>query len=128
MKKYHEQDNSLCLSHFYRSLRNAFRGLKLLFKYEYNLYREITLAFFAIILGFYFSLSEGEWLALVLVIGLVIFAEITNTVSERIMDFVHPDYHLEVGKIKDLAAGAVLFTSFISLVIACIIFLPKIFS
>ena len=127
MKKYHNQNKSFSLSHILHSFQNAFRGLKLLLKYEYNLYIELLLAMFAIFLGFFLSISQNEWVSLIIVIGLVIFSELSNTVVEKIMDFIHDDYHTKVRDIKDLAAGAVLVSSFISIIVACFIFLPKIF-
>ena len=125
IKKHHQQ-KKIGFKHFIGSLRNALRGLSLLFHFEYNLYIQSTLGILAIILGFLLPISRFEWLSIIIVITLVIFAELTNTSIEKIMDFIQPDYDERVRDIKDLAAGAVLFVSFISLVVAVIIFIPKI--
>ncbi len=120
------QKNISCRNIF-NSFRNAFRGFSLLFKYEYNLYIQLTFALLVIIAGFLFKISLIEWAIQIIAIGLVIFSELVNTSIEKIMDFVYPEYSKKVKDIKDLSAGAVLFTVIISIVIACLIYLPKIF-
>ena len=125
IKKHHQQ-KKISFHHFIGSLRNALRGLSLLFHFEYNLYIQSTLGLLAIILGFLLHISRLEWVAIIIVITLVIFAELTNTSIEKIMDFVQPDYDERVRDIKDLAAGAVLFVSFVSLIVATLVFVPKI--
>jgi diacylglycerol kinase (ATP) len=125
MKQYHKQ-SGLSLKSLVQSFKNAFRGLGLLVKYEYNLYIESFLGVVAILLGFVFYISSTEWLSLIIVIGLVIFAELTNTAVEKIMDFVQPEYDERVRDIKDLVAGSVVFTVIVAVAIGCIIFIPKI--
>ena len=61
-----------------------------------------------------------------LVIGLVLVAEALNTAIEKVADFIHPEYHKKIGFIKDIAAGAPSFAAIIALIIAGIIYLPKI--
>ncbi len=109
------------------SFRNAFRGFSLLFKYEYNLYIQLIFALLVIVAGFIFKISSIEWAIQTIVIGLVIFSELINTSIEKIMDFIYPEYSEKVKDIKDLSAGAVLFTVIISIAIACFIYIPKIF-
>jgi diacylglycerol kinase len=47
-----------------------------------------------------------------------------NTVIEKIMDHLSPEYHPAVKWIKDVAAGAVLVAAVIALITGCIIFIP----
>lgn len=75
--------------------------------------------------GFLLSVSLTEWCLLLISIGMVWTAEIFNTALERLVDLVSPEYHPLAKYAKDCAAGAVLTTSLISLLIAAIIFLPK---
>jgi undecaprenol kinase len=67
-----------------------------------------------------------EWLWLLLAVFLVWIVEIINTVFENVVD-MFTDFHFHpIGKkIKDMAAGAVLMTAVFALVVAAIIFLPK---
>ncbi|MGB0925483.1 MAG: diacylglycerol kinase family protein, partial [Minisyncoccia bacterium] len=80
------------------------------------------------IAGFYYDISTTEWLFQIAFIGLVMSLEGVNTAIEKIMDLVHPEYDIRVRDIKDLAAGAVLFTVLIALTTASFIYLPKIYS
>ena len=52
-------------------------------------------------------------------------AESANTAIEKLSDFVHKDYHKDIGFIKDIAAGAPAFAAIIAIIIACIIYIPK---
>lgn len=111
---------------FFRSLKFAFRGIGFALR-ESNFKIQIVCAVFVVIAGWYFQISANEWLAVVICIGTVLCAEMLNTAIEKLADFVHPQQNEKIGQIKDLAAGAVLILSIISLIVACIIFLPKIF-
>lgn len=93
-----------------------------------NLRIQLVCALVAISFGLYFSITGGEWLALLICVGGVLSAEMMNTAIERIADFVHPQKDERIGQLKDIAAGAVLIWAIASLVVALIIFLPKIFS
>lgn len=77
------------------------------------------------IAGWYFQLSGNEWLWIVLAIGLVLVAELLNTAIELLVDLVSPEFNVKAGKVKDVAAGAVIVAAFISVIIAAIIFIPK---
>jgi len=77
------------------------------------------------IAGWYFQLSGHEWLWIILAIGLVLVAELLNTAIELLVDLVSPDFNPKAGKVKDVAAGAVIVAAFISVIIAAIIFIPK---
>jgi len=45
---------------------------------------------------------------------------------ETLVDLISPEYHLLAGRIKDIAAGSVLVSSIIAVIIGIIIFLPAI--
>ena len=108
-----------------RSMKFALKGMWLLITTEDSIKAQMSVAIFATILGFYFDISSSEWMFQSLAIGLVLVAEALNTAVEKVADFVHPDYHEKIGFIKDIAAGAPAFAAVISLVIACIIYIPK---
>ena len=79
-----------------------------------------------IIANLLLDLSSTEWAITLTCATMVVTAEVFNTVIEKLMDFVHPDRHAAVGKIKDLAAGAVFFAAGGALIVAGIIYLPKV--
>ncbi|ARV05721.1 diacylglycerol kinase [Polaribacter sp. SA4-10] len=109
-----------------RSIKFAVRGMWLLAKTEDSIKAQLFFALIAVILGFYFNISNIEWMLQSLVIGLVLTAEALNTAIEKIADFIHPDYHKKIGFIKDIAAGAPSFAAFTSLIIVGFIYIPKI--
>ena len=109
-----------------RSIKFAVKGMWLLITTEDSIKTQLTFAVIATIMGFYFHISATEWMIQCLVIGLVLVAEALNTAIEEVADFIHPDYHEKIGFIKDIAAGAPTFAAIISLIIAGIIYLPKI--
>jgi len=67
-----------------------------------------------------------EWIAVVVAFGFVIAMEIVNSAIENIADFVSPEKHEMIKKIKDLAAAAVLIAAITAFIIGLIIFVPKI--
>ena len=77
-------------------------------------------------MDFIFNISATEWLIQHLIIGLVLVAESLNTGIEKLADFVHPEYHKKIGFIKDVSAGASGIAAITSLIIAGIIYIPKI--
>jgi diacylglycerol kinase (ATP) len=109
-----------------RSLKFALRGMWLLITTEDSIKAQLFVALIATILGFYFGISNIEWMIQFLAIGLVLVAEAVNTAIEEVADFIHPEYHKKIGLIKDIAAGAPSFAAFISLIIAGFIYIPKI--
>ena len=106
----------------------AFRGIAALLKSEVHARIHLVATVAVIALGWWFEISAGEWIAVVLAIGLVWVAEALNTAIEYVADLAHPDEHPEVKKLKDLAAAAVLFASVVALVVGLIIFLPRLCS
>lgn len=86
----------------------------------------MIVALLAVGAGFYFNISTTEWLSQMIVIGLVLVAESLNTGIEKLSDFIHPDYHEKIGFIKDVSAGSAAIAALISLVVAGIIYIPKI--
>jgi len=109
-----------------RSFKFALRGVWLLITTEDSIKAQLCIALIATVMGFYFKISNIEWMFQFLIIGLVLVAEALNTAIEKVADFVHPDYHEKIGFIKDIAAGAPSFAAFTSLIIAGFIYIPKI--
>lgn len=78
-----------------------------------------------VLAGWYFHLSPNEWLWIIFTIGLVLVTELLNTAIEILVDLVSPDFNIQAGRVKDVAAGAVVIAAIISVVIGSIIFIPK---
>lgn len=105
----------------------AIKGAWLLLRHEPSIQVQFVLAILVTIAGFYFDITATEWIMQFLAIGLVMGIEGLNTAVENIADFVHPDFHVKIGRIKDVAAGAVFFAAVIAVIIGLIIYLPYIF-
>jgi len=108
------------------SFSYALNGLKVLIKNEHNARIHLAAMIFAIIAGFVLKIDTNEWLVIVIVIGLVFSMEIINSAIEQLADFVSPNYHEMIKKVKDLSAAAVLISALVSVIVAFIIFIPKI--
>jgi undecaprenol kinase/diacylglycerol kinase (ATP) len=109
-----------------RSFVFAFNGLKILIREEQNARIHAIGALGAIVLGFVLKISMHEWVAIILAIGFVITIETINSAIENLADYVSPDKHDLIKKVKDLSAGGVLLSAITALIIGLFIFLPKI--
>lgn len=108
------------------SFKYAFRGILFLIREQPNARIHLLAATLVIFAGFYFDISQNEWLAVIISIGIVFGAEAFNSAVEETINFISPEYHSKAGKIKDLAAGAVLIVSVSALIVGIIVFLPYI--
>jgi diacylglycerol kinase len=106
---------------------NAFRGMYIVFKTTRHFFIHIATALIVIVLGFYFHISNFEWIGLVFAVGFVIISEAFNTAIEIDIDLTSPEYHPYARDTKDVAAAAVLLSVFVAIIVGLIIFLPKIF-
>ena len=109
-----------------KSFGYAFAGLRVLFREEHNSWIHAFAAICVIIAGFLFRIAVYEWIAVVIVIGMVISAEILNSSLERTADFVKTERDDRKRDIKDLGAAAVLVSAIAAAIVGVIIFLPKI--
>lgn len=75
--------------------------------------------------GWFFHLAISEWLWIILAIGLVLVAELLNTAIEILVDLVSPGFNEQAGRVKDVAAGAVVIAAVIAVLIGALIFIPK---
>ena len=108
-------------------LSYALAGLKTVLLTERNFRIHLLAMIIVIVLAFILQVSKLEWFMLILVIGFVLVAEMFNSVIEGLIDYIKPDIHPEAKRIKDMAAGAVLITAIVSVIVGCMIFIPKLF-
>lgn len=86
----------------------------------------LLLALLALAAGAFFDITRGEWLAIILSMAMVFSAEAFNASVERLCDKLHPQKDLQMRRIKDVSAAAVLIASLGALAVAAVIFLPRI--
>ena len=109
------------------SFKYAFAGIIEAWKTEQNLKIHFIIMILVIIAGFVFKIAIMEWLICLLLFALVISLELINTAIETTVDIAMPEINEKAKYAKDIAAGAVLFSAIISVIVGLIIFLPKIF-
>ncbi len=119
-----KKDNTLLAGRL-KSIGFAFKGALKLISTEHSIMVQFSIGIIMTIAGFYFNISNTEWMFQILGIGLVLSVEGLNTAVEKIADFVHPDFHQRIGFIKDIAAGAVFFAAITTIAIGLMIYLPK---
>jgi diacylglycerol kinase len=103
-----------------KSFSYAFKGIASALK-QRNMKIIFISAILTIIAGVFLKVSSRDWPILLICIGLVISLEMMNCAIEGIVDLIHPQFGEKAGRIKDIAAGAVLVSSIISFIIGIII-------
>lgn len=109
------------------SFSHALRGLGMVLRAEQNFRVQLLIAVLAVALGFILKLRGAEMIVILVVSMFVLVLELLNSGTERLVDVVQPRLHHAARDIKDIMAGAVLVSSVIAVIIALIIFVPKIF-
>lgn len=108
-----------------KSIKYAAKGLWILISSENSIITQVIIALIMTIFGFIMHLSATEWMFQIMAIGLILVAESLNTTIEKLADFIHPEYHKQIGRIKDISAGAAFFAAIIAIIIGLIIYVPK---
>jgi diacylglycerol kinase len=93
-----------------------------------NFWVHVAAACAALILGAALHLSAIELALLVLCIALVLVVESVNTVLETLCDLISPEHHPLIKRAKDISAASVLIAAVASVVIAALLFGPRLAS
>ncbi|KRO10714.1 diacylglycerol kinase [Paucilactobacillus hokkaidonensis] len=113
---------------FTQALYHAIHGTWDVFSRERNMRYHVTAAVVAVIAGFWFKISEQEWLWIIFAIFFVFLSEFANTVAESLTDLiVRGRYDPLAKRIKDVSAGSVLLSATFAVIVGAIIFIPKFF-
>ncbi len=110
----------------YKAFYHACCGLGSFFRNDRNGKLHLLAAVAVCIAGIALGLSGIEWCIMLACIAAVLSLEMLNHALEKLCDAIHPGEHTMIKICKDVAAGAVLCWSIISVIIAAIILLPKI--
>ena len=106
---------------FFKSFTYAYKGIKVALS-QRNMRVHMLCAIIAIVTAYILNISLTEWCMILICIGSVLSLEIINTAIEALVDLVEPNQNPLAGKVKDLAAGAVLVFSIIAAMIGIMIF------
>jgi len=113
---------------FINRVRYALQGWVSFFRREANGQIQLFIAVMVIVAGFALKVSVTEWMILLSCMGVVISLEMLNSAIEKICDHVNLQIHPNIKIIKDIAAGAVLWSAVIAAIIGLLIFIPRIIS
>ncbi len=102
----------------------AWAGLVILWREEKNIKIEFGAALLTLLVSYLLHISRIEFAIIVFLIFFVLAVEALNTAFEEICDKFHPDHDPHIGKIKDLAAAAVLLAVIGAVAVALLIFVP----
>jgi diacylglycerol kinase len=108
-----------------RSFGFAFEGLLALLRTTPNFWIHLLAAGGALGLSIVLRLPPSEIAIVVLTIALVLAVEAFNTTLETLCNLVSPEYHPLVKRIKDIAAAAVLISAVAAIVVAILLFVPR---
>lgn len=111
---------------FLGGFKYAFRGIVTSIKDENNLLVQFSASMMVIMFAVFLKCTFVEWAVLMMMCFLVVGFEMMNTAVENICDKITLEYDEKIKKIKDISAGAVLTMSICSVIVAGIIFIPKI--
>lgn len=109
---------------FIASFGYAFQGLWYALSTQRNARVHAVIATLATVLGIVLRISAIEFAIIFIAIAGVFTAEMFNTVFELCVDLASPEYHPLAKIAKDVAAGAVLVSAMLAIVIGCFIFGP----
>jgi diacylglycerol kinase (ATP) len=104
------------------SFNAAIEGIILATKTEKNMRIHFSAAILAIFLALFLKVTKIDVLLIFISAFFVLFAETLNTSIEYLSDYVSKEYSPGIEAVKNLAAGAVLLSSFCAFVVGYIIF------
>ena len=102
----------------------AFRGLWYTLRTQRNARVHVVIACLAIAMGIVLHISAVEFAMIFVAISSVFIAEMFNTVIELCVDLASPEYNQLAEVAKDVAAGAVLLSAMLAVVIGLFVLGP----
>lgn len=111
-----------------RSFGYAFEGVAYIVRNQRNARIEIAIGVIALALAAWLGISAVEWAVLVITIALVMALEWINTSLELAVSLASPERHPSAKAAKDVAAACVLLGAITSIVVALLLFAPRLVS
>lgn len=112
---------------FSRTFKNARKGLRIVLKSERNIRIHFMAAVITLVFGMLLGLSAVKLCMLLFAISFVVVTEMVNSAIEFALDAVfHNRYSTLVGMAKDISAGAVMFATFVAIVVGILILGPAV--
>lgn len=120
------KDEGSFFGKYIKSFKHAVDGVVYAIENEKNILIMMICTFLVLIAGFLLELNAIELVSVVICIGMVMACELINSAIEATVDLITLEENKLAKIAKDCASGASLILSVISLLVACIIFIPKI--
>ena len=108
------------------SFKHAWDGIWHAWVSQPNFRVHLAFSIVAIILAMILKLDHWEWTILVMTITLGLVIEMLNTAVESVVDLVSTEWRMSDKTAKDVSDGAMLVYAMGSLIVAAILFIPKI--
>ena len=106
------------------SFRNAFSGLWYALRTQRNAQIHLLATVSAILIGLWLGLELEQWCLIILSMGLVWMAELSNTAIESALDLASPTYHPLAKITKDVKAAVVVIAALAAVLVGILILGP----
>lgn len=107
--------------------KNAFNGIKILFHSEHSIKRMLFITSIGIITAILLKFNPREYCMLGIIITINFLSEFFNSTIEYTHDEIFKEKYSEIAKkAKDMAAGGVMFSLIMSLIVSSFLYIPKI--
>jgi diacylglycerol kinase (ATP) len=107
------------------SFNYAIEGIAYAFRTQRNMRLHAVAATVVLLAALFFRISRTEMIAIVFAIGLVLVAELMNTAIEATVDMATSTLDPLAKTAKDVAAGAVLISSGIAVIVGYVVFFQR---
>jgi len=115
-------------SNLFVSFKYAWAGITYAFQTQRNFRIHVSVCALAIGLSVFLHLKPVEVAVIAVTSGLVLALELLNTAVESVVDLTVEQRYHELAKIaKDTAAGAVLVSALVAVLVAAMLILPPLF-
>lgn len=113
---------------FKRSVSYALNGLRLAFKSQRNFRKHLTIAIFTLTLAYLLKVTMVEFCIILFANMFVLVCEMFNSVIEFVIDAYYKNKWAKLAKLsKDIAAGGVLLSAVVSVIISLLIYGSKVY-
>ena len=111
---------------FHQSVWLALKGIADGISKERNIKIQMVIGIAVIVVSLLLKISTVELAIIISISFLVIVLEMLNTGLEKLFDILRSDYDGDIGRVKDMMAGAVLLAAILSIILGFLILLNPI--
>lgn len=112
------------MRHHTVSFKHAFEGIIYVFKSQPNFRIHTIATIIVLFLSWYLGVTQAELIILLFTIMLVLVTEMLNTAIESMTDLITQERRVQAKIAKDVAAGMVLMSAILAVIVGSVIFLP----